>query len=67
LAYNVTDKADTGLCIKCTCNLKDSTINSSAYNPFEQGILRALNKNETSGSKAFQDCSNNILVNLTQE
>jgi hypothetical protein len=67
LAYNVTDKADRGMCITCTCNLKESTISNSAYNPFEQGVLRALNRNETSGAQAFQDCSNNILVNITQE
>lgn len=65
LAYNVTDKADKGFCLTCTCNLKESTINSSSYNPGEQAILKLLVRNETSGAKAFQDCANNILVNIT--
>lgn len=67
LAYNVTNKADLGFCLTCTCNLKESTINNSAYNPAEQAALRLLNRNETSGAHAFQDCSNNIVVNITQE
>lgn len=65
LAYNTTKKADTGLCLKCQCNLKQSAIDNSGYSPAEKLILIALNRNETGGCVAFQDCADNPILNLT--